>query len=134
MKISKIIGKMDTLAKVYRICIARQNQHNPSITECRSLYNPNPRQPTIWTTLTVGKALPGKWYTATKAKFCLSYYTGCADIKEGEREVLLTLNVPAMLLPTDEEESYMGSEVIVENPLLVNIENTEEATTKEEYQ
>lgn len=120
-------------AKVYRVCIARQNPRDQSITECRSLYNSNPRQPTVWTPLIVGQPVTGKWYTATKAKFCLSYYTGCADVKEDEREIMLTLNVPADLLPSD-EDSYMGSEVVAENPMLVKIENVEEVMNKEEYQ
>jgi len=136
MKIYQLskVNNQNKIAQVYRVCIARQNPTNPSITECRSLYNPNPRQPTLWTTLTIGKPLTGQWYTATKAKFCLSYYTGCADVKEDEREIMLTLNVPADLLPSDEEDSYMGSEVVVENPMLVKIENVEEVKNNEEYQ
>lgn len=120
-----------SLATVYRVCIARQNPKNPAITEFRSLYNPNPRAPEQWTQIKVGQVLKGKWYVGTKIKFCMAYYTGVADVKENEREVLVTLKVPANLVPSEAEDSYMGGEAVVDNPMVIKIENVDEVSIED---
>jgi len=129
MRIYKIAEEM---VDVYRICIARQNPRNPSITQFRSLYNPDYSKPTKWNPISVGSVLNGKWYVGTKAKFCLAYYSGNEDLKEEEREISVTLSVPSSSVPS-KEESYMGGEAVVSNPLVVNIENVSDAINKEEY-
>jgi hypothetical protein len=120
-----------SLATVYRVCIARQNPQNPAITEFKSLYNPNPKSPETWTPIQVGQVLKGKWYVGTKVKFCMAYYSGASDLENGEKEILVTLNVPANLIPSEAEDSYMGSEAVVENPMVIKIENVDEVSIED---
>ncbi len=49
-----------------------------------------------------------------------------SDLKEGETEILVTMNVPASLVPSEAEDSYMGSEKVVQNPMVVKIEDVED--------
>jgi len=130
----KIYRIAEDMVDVYRICIARQNPENPSITEFKSLYKPDYSKPTPWTPISIGSVLNGRWYVGTKAKFCLSYYSGNEDLEEGETEILVTLKVNASLVPPKENDAYMGSEAVVSNPLVVNIENVSDVINKEEYQ
>jgi hypothetical protein len=122
------IAQENTHTNVYRTCVLRNNPENGQL-EVKSLY-----QPDLTTPISVGSVLQGSFYAGTKAKFCLGYYTGMTDLEEGETEVLLTLRVPIDSVPSPETDSFMGGEVVVENPVVVKIENTEDIMDKPEYQ
>lgn len=111
---------------VYRTCILRRNPDSKAL-EVQSFYDPS-----VVTPISIGQPLRGKFFVGTKAKFPLAYYTGMTDIEEGETEVLLTLRVPVSTIPDD--ESFMGQEVVVEDPIVVKIENVSDAENKPEYQ
>jgi hypothetical protein len=113
-------------AYVYRTCVLKRNPETNQL-EVQSFYDPS-----VITPISIGEPLRGKFYVGTKAKFPLAYYTGMTDIEEGETEVLLTLRVPVSTIPDD--ESFMGQEVVVEDPIVVKIENVSDAENKQEYQ
>ncbi len=76
----KIFRTSEDMVDAYRICIARQNPENPSITESRSLYRSDYRSPVKWTPISIGSILVGQWYVGTKARFCLAYYSGVFSV------------------------------------------------------
>jgi hypothetical protein len=116
----KIAQDYSNTTNVYRVCIMRKNPIDGSM-EVKSLYEPD-----LTTPISIGSPLVGSFYVGTKPEFCLSYYTGMSDLEEGETEVLLTLEVPSSSVVSPEEDSYMGSEAVVENPIVRKIEKVEE--------
>lgn len=127
----KIYRLADQSALAYRICIMRSNPKDPSKLEVRPLFMPVSNR-IIWTPIKVGQPLMGAVHVGTKAKYCLAYFSGNTELPAGETEVLLTLKVPSASLP--QEESFMGNEAIVNNPVVVNIERVTDAENKPEYQ
>ena len=94
--------------------------------EFKSLYKPDISSPDKWAPIQVGEPMVGSFYVGTKREFCLSYYSGMTDLDNGEMEALITLEVPASSVLTPEEDAYMGSEAVVRNAIVKNIEIIEE--------
>ena len=83
--------------------------------EYKSLYN---YRYYSWKPLVVGETMYGDFHVGSKQEYCLSYFAGNTDLKDGEFEVMLTLKIDTGILPP-KEEAYMGTEAIVSNPFVL---------------
>jgi hypothetical protein len=98
----------------YRVCVARNNPKTGEL-EGKSLYN---YSNDVWMPLSIGSILRGKFHVGSKPEYCLAYFAGNTDLPEGEFEVLLTVEIDNGILPSPEEDAYMGTEAIVIDPVL----------------
>ena len=96
MKLYKLSEENYDLA--YRVCVARINPNSKKM-EYKSSHN---YRYDSWKPLVVGETMYGDFHVGSKPEYCLSYFAGNTDLKDGEFEVLLTLKIDTgILLPKE---------------------------------